>query len=136
MSAELIVAIMGGTIGVLGLLSFLAHRSKHIVRTSVFAKKWKELQKHCAHKDTWSLAVIEADALLDRALRKKGFKGKTMGERLVSAEKYFTGIEGIWSAHKLKSHIAQEPGIQPVENEVKSALVSIRQGLRDLGVLK
>lgn len=135
MSPELVVAVCGGVIALLGLFSFLFHRSRHIVRVSLFGKRWKELQKLCAQKDTWASAITEADSLLDRALKKRGYKGKTMGERLVSAEKSFTSIETLWAAHKLKNKLDSDQQTDLSLDEVKSALIAFRQGLRDLGVL-
>lgn len=135
MSPELIVAICGGVVAFLGLISFLFRRSRHIVRVSLFGKRWKELQKLCAQKDTWASAIIEADALLDSALKKRGYKGKTMGERLVSAEKAFTSIDTLWAAHKLKNKLENEQQVNLSLDEVKSALIAFRQGLRDVGVL-
>src|ERR1700722_19821310 len=61
-----------------------------------FATRWKELQKQCADKSTWALAVIDADKLLDDVLKKRNYKGKTMGERLVSAQRELTSNDTVW----------------------------------------
>lgn len=101
-----------------------------------FDKKWKELQKFCGNKDTWPIAIMSADKLLDVALNKRKFKGKSMGERLVSAQNHLTNNDGIWSAHNFAKKISAETVQKLKESEVKKTLFEFRQALRDLGALK
>lgn len=100
-----------------------------------FQAQWKELQKYCAHKETWPTALVKADDLLDMALKRKRYKGTNMGERLVAAQKIFTDNDAVWMAHKLSSKLRDNPKARLQEKDVKSALISLRQGLKDLGVL-
>lgn len=100
-----------------------------------FKKKWIELQKFCASRETWPLAVINADKLLDEALKKRRFKGKSMGERMVSAQKQFSDNDRAWFAHNLAKKLIADTGTKPREADVKKALIGVRQALRDLGAL-
>lgn len=100
-----------------------------------FQAQWKELQSYCAHKETWPKALTQADDLLDMALKRKRYKGKNMGERLVAAQKVFTDNDAVWVAHKLSSRVREHPKARLKEKEVKQALISLRQGLKDLEVL-
>ncbi len=100
-----------------------------------FQKKWQELQKMCSSKEEWAEAVSRADKLLDEALRKKRIRGKNMGERLVKAQRMLTDNDGAWFGHKLRARIEAEPDGKLKESEVKSALMGIRQALKDLGAL-
>jgi hypothetical protein len=84
----------------------------------------------------WPMAVIQADNLLDEALKKRRYKGKTMGERMVSAQKTFTNNNQMWFGHKLRNRIVHESDIKLAEKDVKTALIGLRQALRDLGALK
>src|SRR5581483_5633745 len=77
-----------------------SRRSKKKLPTK-FAEKWLEIQRLCASKETWSLAVISADKLLEQGLKKRHVKGKSMGERLVAAQRMFTNNDGVWYAHNL-----------------------------------
>ena len=70
---------------------------------SNYAARWKSLQKLLADKKTWKDAVIEADKLLDNALKQRHYKGKTMGERLVSAQHELTKNDMVWYSHKLSN---------------------------------
>jgi hypothetical protein len=98
-----------------------------------FQAKWKEAQGFCKNKEGWPMAVINADNLLDEALKKQHFKGKTMGERLVSAQRKLTDNDGIWYAHKLRNRLVHETDVKLKQTDVKKALVGIRQALKDLG---
>jgi hypothetical protein len=73
--------------------------------------------------------------LLDDALRKKKIKGKTMGERLVNAQKIFSDNDGVWYGHKLRKKIDNIPEYTPKKQEVKKALLGLRVGLKDIGAM-
>ncbi|HEU5187659.1 MAG TPA: hypothetical protein VFT87_04090 [Candidatus Saccharimonadales bacterium] len=81
------------------------------------------------------LAVLEADKLLDHALKARGFGGQTMGDRLKRARNSFRNNNGVWQAHKLRNRLAHESGITIGSGEVSSALAGFKAGLRDLGAL-
>jgi len=100
-----------------------------------FTLKWKELQTYCKDKSTWKDAIVKADSLLDSALKKRKYKGKRMGERMVSAQRVFTNNDAVWFAHNLCKKVVNDPEIRIKENDVKSALVGYRQALRDVGAL-
>lgn len=101
-----------------------------------FAEKWQEAQGFCKDKSTWPLAVINADKLVDEALKKRKYKGKTMGERMVAAQRDFTDNDGLWFAHKLRNRLVHEADIKLKEPDVRKALVGLRQALKDMGALK
>ncbi len=103
------------------------------LKTNRFQENWAELQKMCADKATWSQALIAADKLLDEALKKSRFTGKSMGERLTKAQRKLTNNEAVWFGHKLRTRVENEPETKLKESEVKQALVGIRQALKDLG---
>jgi hypothetical protein len=114
--------------------TFIKRRPKHLKR-EYFKKRWQELQKLCANKDTWPLAVINADKLLDEALKKSKYRGKTMGERLVAAQHHLEDNDAVWNAHKLRNRLVHEDSTKLKEREVKQALVGFRGALKDLGAL-
>lgn len=82
-----------------------------------------------------ALAVMNADKLLDKAMQDRRFRGKTVGERLKAHPNAFTDVNSIWKAHKLRNRIAHEH-VQVSESDCKSAIYSLRQGLKDLGALR
>ena len=61
-----------------------------------FTKNWQDLTIYCKARKTWPVAITEADRLLNIALKQKKYKGKTLGERLVSAQHDLRLNEEIW----------------------------------------
>lgn len=112
---------------------FVVAKKRKPLNHQYFTNRWQDVQKLCASKATWPLAIINADKLLDEALRKSNSKGKSAGERLVSAQRMLSDNDGIWSAHKLRNRIVHEHDIELREKDVKNALIDFRQALKDLG---
>lgn len=111
-------------------------KKKKPLNKEYFANHWRDIQKLCGSKSTWPLAIINADKLLDEALRKSNYKGKSGGERLVSAQRHLSDNDGIWTAHKLRNKLVHEhEDTELREKEVKLALVAYRQALKDLEAL-
>ncbi len=100
-----------------------------------FREKWLQIQRLCASKETWTQAVIGADKLLESALKQKRFKGKSMGERMVAAQRQFSDNDAVWYAHNLAKKLIADSKITLREAEAKKSLVGVRQALRDLGIL-
>lgn len=100
-----------------------------------FQEKWRTMQKQLTDKGQWPQALIDADKLLDDALRRRRFPGKSMGERLTKAQRVLTDNEGVWYGHKLRQKLESEPDTKLKEKEIKQALIGIRQALKDLGAL-
>lgn len=101
-----------------------------------FKKGWEAVEKKLRDESLWALAIIEADDLLGEALRVRRYKGKNMGERLVSAQRDITDNPNVWFAHKLKKRIVVDENPKLKKSEVKAALLGLRGALRDVGALK
>lgn len=117
-------------------MGYLHRRRPRTLNVEYFQMRWKELQKLCSDKKTWPLAVIDADKLLDEALKQNKIKGKTMGDRLVAVQRSLSNNDSVWYAHKLRNKLVHEDYRGLKEQEVKDALVGFRQALKDLGALK
>lgn len=103
---------------------------------AAYAAQWRQIEGQLADGASGrQLAVVNADKLLDAAMRERGFRGKTMGERLKGHRASFNDINAIWSAHKLRNRIAHETGVVISEQEARRALAQLRRGLQDLGAL-
>ena len=132
---QLILIVATGVVVVLLALLLVRRFKPRKLNTGRFQDKWRNMQKLCADKQTWRQAIIDADALLDDALKKRRFAGKSMGERLTKAQRLLTNNEAVWFGHKLRTKLEADPDIKPKESEVKQALLGIRQALKDLGAL-
>lgn len=139
MSAETITAIVGLIIVVLTFIvifvRLVVKKVPRKLKEDKFYAKWQELQLFCKDKVTWPDAILAADKLLDEALLKRRFKGKNMGERLVSAQKEFSSNDDVWFGHKLSKKLQEQPELKLKESDVKDALISFRQALKDLKAL-
>jgi hypothetical protein len=114
---------------------FLLRRKPKNLDKQYYQDQWQTLQKLCKDKSTWPLAVIDADKLLDDVLKKRKYRGKTMGERLVAAQRDISDNDGVWFGHKLRNRLVHENNVKLSEKDVKQALIGIRGGLKDLGAL-
>lgn len=119
------------------MMRFILRRPKKRIRkTEKFVATWQELQGLCRDKATWTEALIKADKLLDRALKKRRFKGGSMGERLANAQRFITDNDDIWNAHNLVKKLLDKPdAVRLKESDVKEALISFREALKDIGAL-
>jgi hypothetical protein len=128
------VAVIALLVLIFGTNLLLRRKPKHLNK-AYYLGRWQELQTLCKDKSTWPLAIIDADKLLDEALKKSHYKGKTMGERLVSAQRSIGDNDGVWYGHKLRNRLVHETDVKLKERDVKDALLGIRGALKDLGAL-
>ncbi|HUB93671.1 MAG TPA: hypothetical protein VMB52_04160 [Verrucomicrobiae bacterium] len=112
----------------------LKRRPRHL-NQEYYQGRWHTLQGQLKDKTTWPLAIIDADKLLDDVLKRSRYKGKSMGERLVSAQRDLTDNDGVWFGHKLRNRLVHESDVKLTEKVVKEALIGIRGALKDLGAL-
>jgi len=132
------IALLGIALGGIAVLLLISYFHKKIPRRlnhEYFQAQWAELLARVKTPDGMTLAVIDADKLLDEALKKHRFQGKTMGERLVAAQRALSDNDAVWYAHKLRNRIVHEPHVRVKKREAQNALTGFRQGLKDLGAL-
>ena len=84
---------------------------------------------------TWTVVIIEADKLLDKALVEMGVPGKTMGDRLKRSGDKFENVNAVWRAHKLRNTLAHEAGFEISYKQAANALAVYKQALKDLGAI-
>lgn len=101
-----------------------------------FHGEWQDLQKLLADRSAWADAILQADALLGKALKRRKYKGKSFGERLVSAQRDLSDNDSVWFGHKLAKKIQEDKDTKLRKNDVKDALIGIGKALKDLGALK
>ena len=137
MSTSIIFLILAIVFGVVMLMSvgILSRRLPHKLNQNYFQTRWLELLARVKTVDGMILAVIDADKLLDEALKRRNFKGKTMGERLVSAQRVLSDNDSVWYAHKLRNRLVHEPDTKLKKRDAQNALAGFRQILKDLGAL-
>jgi hypothetical protein len=80
-------------------------------------------------------SIMEADKLLDYVMKKLGYPGETMAERLKVAQRELSNRDGVWRAHKLRNAMAHEVGFDLVSSQANEALREFEQALKDLKAL-
>lgn len=87
------------------------------------------------HPAEWRQAVLEADHLLDLALRERGYPGDSLGERLKHAGGLRT-INDAWSAHRMRNAVAHGGAdFILTQRDARSAIEMYRATLTELNVL-
>lgn len=102
-----------------------------------YQNKWLKIE-NSVKKDqpaSWHLALINADKLVDTALRELHIKGQTMGERMKASKDKFSSPNSIWHAHKLRNIVAHETDAEINFDQTRRAMNSFKQALKDLGAI-
>jgi hypothetical protein len=111
-------------------------RRRKKLKVDNYAKEWGEIQGLCKSRKTWPQAIVDADRLLDKALKQRRYKGKTTGERLVSAQHDLSQNDAVWFSHKFCNKVADIDVRTLKKQDMLDALGGFRQALRDLGALE
>lgn len=119
------------------ILVFIVSRGGKQLNQEKYRTKWLTIERSLAKDQpaSYHLSVLNADKLLDHAMKEAGYKGQTMGERLKSASSALSNKNAVWSAHKLRNQIAHEPDVQVSYDTARRALASFKQALKDLGAI-
>jgi len=125
----------------LGLSIFIviafSKRGKSYLDKQKYQSRWLAIESSLnqAESSSYHLAVLNADKLLDMALKERGFKGATMGERMKAANKSWKNANAVWTAHKVRNKIAHEPDVSLSYELARRSLASFRDGLKDMGAI-
>lgn len=99
--------------------------------------KWLKIEQQLKRDEpsSYHMTVLEADKLLDLALRERGIKGETMGERMKNEKDTWSNRNAVWTAHKLRNQIAHESDVMVSYEDARRALASFKQALKDVGAI-
>lgn len=135
MTFGLAVTVFATSILVILLVIVVHKKRPKRLKQKKYVSDWRNVQDFCKDKETWPEALVDADRLLDKALKRRRYKGKSMGERIVSAQHDLTDNDGVWYAHKLVKSIKTTQNQRLHQKQVKKALIAFRQSLKDLGAV-
>ena len=134
MSWIIVVLISTFGLSLLALITFVQRR-KYKIDRDYFNKKWQEISKLQQSDSNWVEAIVSGDKLVDEALKRRRYKGKSMGERLADANRTFKDSDMIWAAHKIRNKVVHETDFKLNKKHVSYALRGFRKALKDLEVL-
>ncbi|MBC7746611.1 hypothetical protein H7Y40_01360 [Pedobacter sp.] len=121
---------------VLVIIINLTRKSPHALDKQHYQEQWLSIEQSVGTDNgSMQFAIVQADKLLDKALKERGFAGQTMGERMKSAQKNMTNPDAVWAAHKIRNRIAHEDSMTVGRKQTLQALQGLKRALRDLGAL-
>lgn len=129
----LVSALLIG-LAVLGIVLY-TRRSGSALNVPKYQSRWLSIESSLSKENTmsYSMAILEADKLLDMALRESGYRGETMGERMKAANSVWSKPDHVWSAHKIRNRIAHETDVKVSYDLAVRSLAAFKQGLKNLG---
>ncbi len=135
-----IIFVMFAAIVIIGLgflvIITLTRKGPRGLNQEKFRSRWLAIEGSLGESESSRhLCILNADKLLDEALKARGFRGQTMGERLKSARKTLRNNNAVWAAHKLRNQIAHESDISIKPQTARQALAAFKGGLKDVGAL-
>jgi hypothetical protein len=135
-----IFILIGVLLAAIGLFLWMGLSKKHTLTENAVATiqtKWREIEKMMTSDDehVWVRAIMEADKLMDYALKEKRVAGTTMGERLKSGKTLFRDVQPIWEAHKLRNQLVHEVHATINKQVADKAIAQFRRGLGELKAL-
>ncbi|MEK7133067.1 MAG: hypothetical protein AAB771_00030 [Patescibacteria group bacterium] len=98
--------------------------------------RWQEVKKRLGSENSsdWKFAILEADGILDDVMKKIGYPGANLGERLVNIEPSdFDSLSEVWEAHKVRNRLAHEAADFKLSKERAEEVVALyEKGLKEL----
>lgn len=115
----------------------LTRRSPKNLDVSKYRSRWLTIEQQLKRdeKTTYQMSVLQADTLLDQALKDKGIQGVTMADRMKQMQQKWSNANNVWSAHKLRNQIAHESDFVVSYESASRALTAFKQALKDVGAI-
>lgn len=132
----LVIAIVA--VAFLALIAIaLSNSRRHVFDVQEYQTRWLKIENSLDKNDpkSYKLAVMEADKLVDKALKEMGVSGKTMGEKLKKLGDKLPEIKKVWQAHLLRNKIVHESDVEVDYAQARWALMTFRQTLKNLGAI-
>lgn len=128
------VLIIGG---LLLAVMMLAKTSVKPLDVDKYRSRWLTIEQQLKkdNPSSFSLCVLEADKLLDHAMKARGIKGETMGERLKNSKEVWSNRNAVWGSHKLRNQIAHESEASLNYDDARQALAGFKLALKDIGAI-
>ena len=135
------IIILFAAVLIVGVLLFtvitLTKNGRTVLNVDRYRSRWLTIEQSLVQGNdpSYHLAVMNADKLLDQALKERGFKGQTMGDRMKFARETWSNRDAVWQAHKLRNQIAHEPDVVVTYDQARRALAGFKRGLKDVGAI-
>ncbi len=116
---------------------FFASRKFMAQDRATLRRRWQEIEDMAASGGEMQrkLAIVEADKLLDQALKTLAMPGETLGERLKFAQYRYPELRDVWWAHKVRNQLVHEATFHLETGLARRAVAGYRKALNRLGAI-
>ncbi len=107
-------------------------------RKKNLVKRWNQIQTRLdsGRETEYKIAIIEADEIVDDIIKKMGYKGESMGERIVGIpEGQLNKLNEIKEAHEIRNRIIHEDDFRIDKEFAENVLKKYEHILRYLEAL-
>lgn len=134
MDVGLILLFVGVLIVGVVLFAVMSRSKGRTLNQDKYRSDWLAIERSLVkdNEASYHMCILNADKLLDKALKESGYKGNTMGERMKAAGKTWSNANVVWTAHKLRNQIAHETNVKVQYDTARRALGAFKQGLKDV----
>jgi hypothetical protein len=90
--------------------------------------RWRRImdQMSAGTPESWRLAILEADIMLNELLDLQGYKGETMADKMKQVDRAsFNTIDLAWEAHKVRNRIAHEGANHEISSREARRVISL-----------
>jgi hypothetical protein len=116
---------------------FFASRKFEVGDREAMKRRWQEIESLALASGEVSrkLAVVEADKLLDSALKTLAMPGMTLGERLKFAAYKYPQLKEVWWAHRVRNQLVHEASFHLERKMAIMAIKTYKIALKRLGAI-
>jgi hypothetical protein len=108
------------------------------LRDAMMKERWEVIQKKFSlgTPEAVRIAVIEADALVDTALKSMGIEGEHLADRLSNLDsEEITTINRVWRAHRMRNDLVHTSGFVLAPEDAKLAMDDYEAFLKEIEML-
>lgn len=100
---------------------------------------WKKIMDRAQNESpqVLTLAIIDADKLVDDTLRMLGFTGEHVAERLerLGKSQKMKTLNSLWQAHRIRNNLVHATGFQIASRQAREVLSAYEDFFKELKVL-
>lgn len=118
---------------------FLDTLGKDYISKRRSLKGWKQILERLKspEQNSWKLAILEADHILDKILKMSGYIGTRLEEKLdLITEAQLSNVEDIRKAHKIRDKIATDPTFQIAKEEAEHLVSIYKKSFVELNLIR
>ncbi|MDI6820972.1 MAG: hypothetical protein QMD65_02210 [Patescibacteria group bacterium] len=109
-----------------------------LLKDEKLKKKWVDtmIKANISPPNSYIIAIIEADKIMDEVLQRLGLKGAHTADRLEALVSWdLKSVDNLWHVHRIRNEIVHTPGFNLSHQDAKEVLDGYELFLKEVGVL-